>query len=130
MSNKLSLLVNFIGVDKMSGSLRNIMQLGRKGSRSLGELRGEGRKLEAQLRDVRREMSGASGNITQLAQRERDLERAIESTNRDLEKRKRLNSIEGDRRALRGRGQDMMAKGRDDIAVGAGLAAPLILATK
>jgi TP901 family phage tail tape measure protein len=130
MSNKLSLLVNFVGIDKMSGSLRNIMQLGRKGSRSLGGLRGEGRKLEAQLRDVRREMAGASGNITQLAQRERDLERAIESTNRDLEKRKRLNAIEGDRRALRARGEDMMAKGRDDIAVGAGLAAPLILATK
>ena len=38
-SNKLSLLVNFVGVDKMSGSLRNIMALGKKGSRSLNELR-------------------------------------------------------------------------------------------
>jgi len=36
MSGKLSLLVNFVGVDKMSGALRNIMRLGQQGSRSLG----------------------------------------------------------------------------------------------
>ena len=77
MSNKLSLLVNFVGVDKMSGSLRNIMALGKKGSRSLNELRGEGRKLGAQLRDVRRQIAGASGNVSDLVNRERALEAAI-----------------------------------------------------
>ena len=50
MSKKLSLMVNFVGVDRMSGALKNIIGLGRKGSRSLGELRGESRKLDAELR--------------------------------------------------------------------------------
>lgn len=130
MSNKLSLMVNFVGIDKLSGSLRNITQLGKRGSRSLGELRGEGRKLESQLRDVRRQMEGASGNITEMANRERDLERAIESTNRDLAERKRLNTIEANRRGMVARGDELMGRGRDNMVQGASLAAPLILATK
>jgi len=130
MSNKLSLMVNFVGIDKLSGSLRNITQLGRKGSRSLGALRGEGRKLESQLRDVRRELGSASGNVTGLIDRERELERAIDRTNRELAERKRLNAIEGDRRAMQARGDALMAKGRENIVQGASLAAPLILATK
>lgn len=130
MSNKLSLMVNFIGIDKMSSSLRSITQLGRKGARSLGELRGEGRKLESQLRDVRRQLDGASGNVTDLVNRERDLERAIDRTNRELGERKRLNAIEGDRRAMQARGDAMMNQGRDHMVQGATLAAPLILATK
>lgn len=130
MSNKLSLLVNFVGVDKLSGSLRSIRMLGRKGTRSLNELRGEGRKLEAQLRDVRREFDGASGNVTALIDRERALERAIESTNRELAERKRLNVIEGQRRAQVARGDARMGRGREQMAQGATLLAPLILATK
>lgn len=130
MSNKLSLMVNFIGIDKLSGSLRNITALGRKGSRSLGEIRTEGRKLESQLRDVRREFAGASGNITELANRERDLERAIDRTNRELADRKKLYAIEGDRQAMAARGEALQAKGRDNMVQGAGLAAPIILATK
>lgn len=130
MSNKLSLLVNFVGVDKLSGSLRSIRMLGRKGTRSLNELRGEGRKLEAQLRDVRREFDGASGNVTALIDRERALERAIESTNRELAERKRLNVIEGQRRAQVARGDAMMGRGREQMAQGATLLAPFVFAAK
>lgn len=129
-SNKLSLLVNFVGVDKMSGSLRNIMALGKKGSRSLNELRGEGRKLGAQLRDVRRQIAGASGNVSDLVNRERALEAAIEDTNRQLERRKKLNAIEGDRRAMVARGEAMQARGRENMVQGAAIATPLVLATK
>jgi TP901 family phage tail tape measure protein len=130
VSNKLSLLVNFVGVDKMSGSLRNIMALGKKGSRSLNELRGEGRKLGAQLRDVRRQIAGASGNVSDLVNRERALEAAIEDTNRQLERRKKLNAIEGDRRAMAARGEAMQARGRENMVQGAAIATPLVLATK
>ena len=130
MSNKLSLMVNFIGIDGLSDSIRSITRLGQRGSRSLGELRGEGRRLESQLRDVRRQMDGASGNVTDLIDAERRLERQIESTNRELAERKRLNAIEGDRRAMQARGDRMMASGREQMAQGAALAAPLILATR
>ncbi|QDH33992.1 phage tail tape measure protein [Porphyrobacter sp. YT40] len=130
MSNKLTLLVNFLGVDKMSGALRNIIGLGNKGSASLGALRGEGRKLEAQLREVRRQMEGASGNITELVNRERELERAI---------RDNQNALEGRREELRrqaamneqlARADAIQQKGRDNMVQGAALAAPLILAVK
>lgn len=128
MSNKLSLLVNFVGVDKMSGALRNIIGLGRKGSRSLNELRGSGQKLGRQLRDVQKEIRGASGNITGLVERERQLERAIESTNRDIAERKRLYKAEGDYRRSMARADEMQQRGQDNIRRGAALAAPLILA--
>jgi TP901 family phage tail tape measure protein len=88
MSNKLSLLVNFVGVDKMSGALKNIISLGRKGSTSLGALRGESRKLESELRKVRKELGSASGNVTELMNRERALERQIEETNQSIEQQK------------------------------------------
>lgn len=130
MSNKLSLLVNFVGVDKMSGALRNITKLGRQGSRSLGELRGEGKKLEQQLREVRRELSGASGNITELANRERQLEGAIERTNAELRERKRLYAIDADYRRQIAKADDLQQRGRDNMVQGAALAAPIILAVK
>lgn len=130
MSNKLSLIVNFLGIDRLSGSLRNITQLGRRGSRSLGELRGEGRRLEAQLREVRRQMAGASGNVTDLVERERELQAQIDRTNRELAERARLNRIEAGRRAMVARGEDLQQRGRDNMTQGAALAAPLILATK
>ena len=130
MNNKLSLLVNFVGVDKLSGSLRNIVGLGKKGSRSLGALRGEGRRLEAQMRKVRSEIAGSSGNITELADREKELERAIDGVNSKLERQKRLNAIEGDRRAMLARGESLKSRGRDNMMQGASLAAPLIFAAK
>lgn len=127
-TNRLSLLVNFVGVDRLSGSLRNIVGLGRQGSRSLNDLRGEGRRLETQLRKVRQELSGASGNVTGLIDRERDLERQIEETNRAIERRGRLNAIEGDRRAMIARGDALMERGRENMTQGAAIAAPLVLA--
>lgn len=130
MANKLSLLVNFVGVDKLSGSLRNITVLGRKGSRSLGDLRVAGKKLEKQLGDVRKAIAGASGNVTDLVSQERALESAIARTNSELAERRRLTAIEADRRALAARGEALKDRGRSNIVQGASLAAPLILATK
>lgn len=130
MSNKLSLIVNFVGIDKMSGALRNIVGLGRKGSASLGALRGEGRKLESQLRKVRGELAGASGNVSQLVNRERELERALMGVNRQLDRQRNFAAIDGRANAMRARGDALMASGQDNMVQGATLAAPLILATR
>lgn len=128
--NKLSLLVNFVGVDKLSGSLKNIVALGKKGSQSLNALRGEGRRLESQLKKIRDEIGRSSGNVTDLLERERALERQIEETNAALERRKRLNAIESDRLKMVARGQELQARGREHMMQGAAMAAPLILATR
>lgn len=125
MSGKLSLLVNFIGVDKMSGAIRNIMRLGQQGSRSLGELRGESKKLERELAQVRRQLDGAAGDTSDLVRRQRELEEQLERTNRDIEQqRERLAKI--------GKGRGIQQLGGQISAVGqsatVGLTLPLLAA--
>ena len=66
MSNKLSLMVNFVGVDKMSGALKNIVGLGKKGSQSLRSLAREARRLQGEIRDYDRLMARTSGNVNAL----------------------------------------------------------------
>ncbi|MDT8758252.1 phage tail tape measure protein [Sphingomonas psychrotolerans] len=130
MSNKLSLIVNFIGVDKMSGAMRNIVGLGQRGSASLRGLNGEARRLGRELRDVERDLSRSSGNVTELANRERELERALAGVNRQLERQRRSAAIAADARAMAARGQELQNKGRDNVMGGVALAAPFVLATK
>lgn len=130
MSNKLSLLVNFVGVDKMSGALRNIIGLGKQGSRSLGDLRKESRGLNKELREVRKEMAGSAQASLQLAGRERELESAIAKTNAEIAERKRLYAIEAGHRAQLAKAEALQQRGRDNVVQGASLAAPLILAAK
>lgn len=130
MSNKLSLLVNFIAVDKMSGALRNFVGLGRDGSKSLKGLNGEARKLSGELGKVERAIAKGTGNLTALIDRERELKTALQSTNQQLEKQKRLAEIEAGRRAMVRRGDELMAKGQGNMIGGAAMSAPLILAAK
>ena len=130
MNNKLSLLVNFIGVDKMSGALKNIVGLGGKGSKSLRALTGDARKLTRDLQSVQREIAKGSGNVTDLVERERDLERQLAATNQQLQRQRRLAAIDADRQAMQRRGQELKDKGSGNVVRGAALAAPLIYATK
>lgn len=118
MSNKLSLLVNFIGVDKMSGALRNIVGLGRNGSTSLRALNAEARRLQGEMREVGREFKRSSGNVTQLIDRERALERALAGVNRQLDRQRKLSAIDADTRAIKGRGADLKSRGRDNVVGG------------
>lgn len=130
MSNKLSLLVNFVAVDKMSGALRNFVGLGRDGSKSLKGLNGEARKLSGELAKVEKAIAKGTGNLTALIDRERELKTALQSTNQQLEKQKRLAEIEAGRRAMVRRGDELMAKGQGNMIGGAAMGAPLILAAK
>lgn len=129
MSNKLNLLVNFIGVDKMSGALRNIVGLGRDGSKSIRALSGEAKKLEREMTKVQRSISRGSGNMTELINRERELEGQLRQTNEQLKRQQRLASINADARAMQRRGDELKARGQDNIVGGASMAAPLIAAT-
>lgn len=129
MSNKLNLLVNFIGVDKMSGALRNIVGLGRDGSKSIRALSGEAKKLEREMTAVQRAISRGSGNMTDLINRERELEGQLRQTNEQLRRQQRLAGINADARAMQRRGDELKARGQDNIVGGASMAAPLIAAT-
>lgn len=84
MSKKLALLVNFVGVDKMSGSLRNIHAMSKKASASLVGMKKESGKLERELERVRKEIATTSGNVSHLVNRERELERQLDRTNREI----------------------------------------------
>ena len=130
MNNKLSLLVNFIGVDKMSGALKNIVGLGSKGSKSLRALAGDSRKLSRDLQSVQREIAKGSGNVTQLIERERELERQLAQTNTQLQRQRRLAAIDADRMAMQRRADELKGKGVDNVMKGAAMAAPFIYATK
>lgn len=88
MSNKLLLAVNFLGVDKLSGSIRNIVASSKAGSASLKDMKAEVRALERELKDVRKAQDMGTGSWSQLALRERELTQQIEQTNRKLDERR------------------------------------------
>lgn len=138
MSNKLSLLVSFIGADKLSGSIRNITGASKKGSIALKAMGDESRRLKRELKDVQREIAsgGLIGDrsIGKLVERQRDLARQLEFSNRQIEQQKaklgQLAAIErktADRKAM---ASGLISSGQSDLAQGASLLAPLILATK
>lgn len=130
MSNKLNLLVNFIGVDKMSGALRNIVGLGRDGTKSLKALGGEAKKLEREMAKVARQIAKGGDNVDELTARQRELEGQLRQTNEQLQRQKRLAAIDADARAMRRQGESLKSKGQDNIVGGASMAAPMILAVK
>lgn len=136
MSNKLSLLVSFIGADKLSGSIRNITGASKKGSIALKAMGDESRRLKRELKDVQREVAsgGLIGDrsIGKLVERQRDLARQLEFSNRQIEQQKaklgQLAAIErktADRKAM---ASGLISSGQSDLAQGASIAAPLILA--
>lgn len=134
MSNKLSLLVSFIGADKLSGSIRNITGASKKGSIALKAMGDESRRLKRELGDVGRELQSATGNVTGLINRERDLARQLEFSNRQIEQQKaKLSQLAAIERTTANRQRmaaDLKSSGQSDVAQGLSLAAPIILATK
>jgi TP901 family phage tail tape measure protein len=130
VSNKLSLIVNFLGVDKMSGALRNIVGLGRSGSKSIRGLTGESKKLERELAKVRRQLAGSAGNVTELMNSERALERQLARTNQQLQRQRQLAAINADRMAMLNKAQEWRSAGQDNLLKGAAMSLPLIMATR
>lgn len=130
MNNKLSLLVNFTGAGNLASYVKNIVGLGGKGSKSLRALAGDSKKLTRELQGVQRELAKGAGNVTQLVEQERALERQLARTNQQLDRQKHLAAINADKVAMQRRGQDLKDKGRDNVVGGAALATPIIMAVK
>ena len=86
--NKLNLFVKFTGVDKLSGSIKNMIGTSRTGQRSIRDMQREVKLMEKDLGRVRRELS--SGSVKGgLIMAERELADAIGKTNREIDRQKR-----------------------------------------
>ncbi len=119
----LRLVVSFASVDRLSGSLRGIAGLAQSGSQRLAGMKREARDLERELKDVRREYSGASGNVTALIDKERALEGRIAAVNRQMAEQVRLLKIENMTGRMRARGEALTSAGMGNVAGGAGILA-------
>lgn len=132
--NKLSLIVSFIGQDKLSGALKNLIGLGKSGDQALRGMTREAGNLRKEMKATQRAivdaMQSGTGNIEELIAKERELAGAIAKVNSETEKQKRLNVADGQASRMTARGEQLKAKGTDNIVAGAALAAPLIIATK
>lgn len=132
MDNRLNLIVNFAekGLSKLGGGLKNLVGLGKDGSRAMRDMGRETRKLEDDFAGVRKELAGASGNVTELVNRERDLERAVRDANEQMRVQRRLNAVDARADAMRSRGSELIGKGQSNIAGGAAMLAPVLLIAK
>lgn len=130
MNKNLRMIVSFIGNDKLSGSLRSIIGLGQTGSQKLALMKRNARDLEGELRGVQREMRGSTGNVTELMNRETDLERRIARTNGEMERQVKLLAASNRASAVRAKGDALKSSGQGNVAAGVGLAGSLYLAAK
>jgi phage-related minor tail protein len=95
--NKLNLLFKFTGIDKVSGSIRNIVGASKAGAASLREMQKEVKANEKELVRVRELL--ASGSLQGgLVMAERELAAAIEETNHRIEQQRnrleRVNAVQ------------------------------------
>lgn len=121
--NKLNLLFKFTGIDKVSGSIRNIMGASKAGAASLREMQKEVKANEKELARVRELLSSGSMQGG-LVMAERELAAAIEETNQQIERqRNRLERVN----AVQSRtGKIAHAAGIGGAAASAAITAPLI----
>ena len=130
MDNKLKLVVNFLGVDKLSGSIRNIIGTGKTGVQVLKGMKDEARSLERQLAGVRKEIANGAGNLTSLINKEKQLESAVAGANTQMERQKRLLSVNARIAAITARADQLKTSGADNVIGGASMIAPFLLAAR
>ncbi|WP_298165380.1 phage tail tape measure protein [Novosphingobium sp.] len=126
--NKLSLIVSFVGQDKLSGALRSIIGLGRTGTQALRPMFAEAKKLKGEMAELDREIAKATGNVTPLINRQRALADAMARVNTQIERQKRINVIDNESARIASRGQALRSQGASNVIGGASLSAPFILA--
>lgn len=130
MDRKLALTIMFAGADRLSGTMKKIVGLGEKGTTTLAKMKREARDLDRQLASVRADMAGASGNITQLVNRERQLEKAIAGVNRAAERQKTLLTIDNRVGRMQAHAANARAAGQENMIGGAAMLAPLVIMGK
>jgi hypothetical protein len=122
-NNKLNLLVQFTGIDKLSGGLKNIIGASKASTQSLRTMRAEVRENEKELKRVRELLKGGSTSMG-LVLAEQSLGRAIAETNAKIDAQKqkleRVANIQSRFGAIAG------AAGKAGAAASVAVTAPLV----
>lgn len=123
MDNKLNLMVNFMGHDKLSGSIKTIMMNGKSGGAALGMMKREAKKLNVELDALQREMGQAGVPTLAMITRQKELAVQIAKTNRQIDTQaQRLSAINKiERRA----GKVSSVAGGAGAALSVGVTGPL-----
>lgn len=127
MDNKLNLVVQFSALDKLSGGLRNIIGLGRSGDQALRGMKRQARDLSMELKKAQAATAGATGNVTALIAKERQLEAALAGVNRQIERQQRMGAIDGTVGRVQARGAQLQTAGGQQMAEGGAAAAGLYM---
>lgn len=88
-NNKLNLLVQFTGVDKLSQNIRNIVGAAGKGSEAIDDMRRDVRLMEKDLAKVHRTLAKGGSQNGGLIMAERELSEAIARTNHEIDRQQR-----------------------------------------
>ncbi len=130
MANKLSLLVQFDspGLSKLTGGIKGLVGASKSGATALRDMQRDSARLKREMLATGRELRSASGNVSHLVDREKELAQQLDRTNERIEKQKRLLAIDSRANRWHARGDALQTRGRDNVIEGAAMAAPLFLA--
>ena len=129
-SNKLSLIVSFVGNDKLSGALKNLIGLGRNGDQALKGMFRQARDLKKEMKDLDAQIAKGADNTGDLTSRQRDLAAQLERVNTQIDRQKAINTFNANTNRIGQRGGQLKSAGTDNMLGAAGLATPLVLAGK
>ena len=129
-SNKLSLIVSFVGNDKLSGALKNLIGLGRSGDQALKGMFRQARDLKKEMKDLDAQIAKGADNTGDLTARQRDLAAQLERVNTQIDRQKAINTFNANTNRIGQRGEQLKSAGTDNMLGAAGLATPLVLAGK
>ncbi len=85
MDNKLNLMVNFMGADKLSGSIKSIMMNSKSGGIQLGLMKRKAKELNSELNTLQREMGQVGVPTLAMVNRQKQLAAQISETNRAID---------------------------------------------
>lgn len=123
-NNKLNLLFQFTGIDKVSDNIKNIVGAGKRGAESMREMQREVRLMEKDLARVQRTLAKGGSQNGGLIMAERELAEAIARTNRQIDRQQeKLERVETVRA---GAGKVAGFAGKAGAAATATLTVPLL----
>ncbi|WP_443478065.1 hypothetical protein ACLIMP_04290 [Novosphingobium aerophilum] len=122
--NKLNLLFQFTGVDKVSDNIKNIIGASKGGADAIRNMQKEVRSMEKDLAKIHRTMSTGGSQNGGLIMAERELKTAIADTNREIEiQQRRLQRVETIRTRA---GKTAEIAGKAGAAASAAVTLPLV----